>query len=122
MSILFFHNTNAQALQTIFLFQVKGFQVAPAELEEIIRDNPQVSDAAVIGIPHEAHGEVPRAYVVLKPNSSLKTEALYEFVSAKVAAYKNLKGGIAFVDSIPKTPSGKILRRQLKLQYQNESR
>lgn len=94
--------------------------MAPAELEEIIRHNPQVADAAVIGIPHDIHGEVPRAYVVLKPNCSLKSEALYEYVAEKVAAYKNLTGGIAFVDTIPKNPSGKILRRQLKLQYQQE--
>lgn len=91
-------------------------------MEEIIRDNPQVADAAVIGIPHDAHGEVPRAYVVLKPDSSLKSEALYNFVSSKVASYKTLKGGIVFVNTIPKTSSVKILRRELKLQYQNEAR
>lgn len=96
--------------------------MAPAELEEVLRDNPKVADAAVIGIPHDAHGEVPRAYVVLKPDAFIKPEALHSFVSTKVAPYKALRGGIVFVDAIPKTPSGKILRRQLKLQYQNQAK
>lgn len=81
-----------------------------------------MADAAVIGIPHDIHGEVPRAYVVLKPDSNLKSKLLYDYVAEKVAAYKNLTGGIVFVDSIPKNPSGKILRRELKLQYQSEQR
>lgn len=103
------------------LIKVKGFQVPPAELEEIIRTFPDVSDVGVIGIPHMISGEVPRAYVVPKKGKQIDTEKLNAFVSSKVAKYKQLKGGIAVVDSIPKNPSGKILRRQLKLQYEAEN-
>lgn len=102
------------------LIKVKGFQVAPAELEEIIRAFPNVTDAAVIGVPHEISGEVPRAYVVPKQGTDLKVDKLQEFVAEKVAAYKQLKGGVEVVASIPKNASGKILRRQIKLEYQNK--
>lgn len=100
------------------LIKVKGFQVPPAELEEVIRSFPDVSDAGVIGVPHPTYGEVPRAYVVPKDGKRIDTKKLNEFVSSKVAKYKNLTGGIAIVDSIPKNASGKILRRLLKLQYE----
>lgn len=100
------------------MLQVKGYQVAPAELEEIIRDFPAVDDAAVIGVPHENHGELPRAYVVPKNGKLLKTDELAEYVAKRVAAYKQLKGGIEVIDAIPKNAAGKILRRQLKLKYE----
>nr|CAI5829801.1 unnamed protein product [Callosobruchus analis] len=99
------------------LIKVKGFQVAPAELEELIRAFPAVEEAAVIGVPHSNHGEVPRAYVVPKKGVSLIPEELDKFVAAKVASYKRLSGGIEVVDAIPKNPSGKILRRELKAAY-----
>lgn len=98
-----------------------SFQVAPAELEEIIRDFPNVSEAAVIGIPHDQHGEVPRAYIVPQKGQKVDSEKLVSFVKDKVAPYKQISGGICIVDSIPKNPSGKILRRELKLQYQATS-
>jgi len=104
------------------LIKVKGFQVPPAELEEILRDFPGISDAAVIGIAHEQHGEVPRAYVVAKPNVKLDVEQLNEFVGSKVAEYKRIRGGIEIIDAIPKNASGKILRRQLKLQYEKNQK
>ncbi|CAG9863295.1 unnamed protein product [Phyllotreta striolata] len=104
------------------LIKVKGFQVAPAELEEIIRDFPDVIDAAVIGIPHEAYGECPRAYVVPRPNTKIDVQKLNDYVNSKVANYKQLKGGVNVVESIPKNPSGKILRRQLKLMYEKEKK
>lgn len=99
------------------LIKVKGFQVPPAELEGIIRSFPDVSDAAVIGIPHELYGEVPRAYVVSQSGKTIDTNKLDEFVASKVAQYKQLKGGIAVVSEIPKNASGKILRNHLKQQY-----
>lgn len=102
------------------LIKVKGFQVAPAELEEIIRDFPDVVDAAVIGIPHESDGEAPRAYVVAKPNAKIDITKLQEHVKRQVAPYKQLKGGVALVEGIPKNASGKILRRQLKQQFEKE--
>lgn len=102
------------------LIKVKGFQVAPAELEEIIRGFDGVGDCAVIGVPHEYHGEVPRAYIVPKAQTKIDCEKLNDYVASKVAQYKQLKGGIAVIDSIPKNASGKILRRQLKLQFAEE--
>ncbi|CAH1108543.1 unnamed protein product, partial [Psylliodes chrysocephalus] len=102
------------------LIKVKGYQVAPAELEEIIRDFPDVVDAAVIGIPHQIYGESPRAYIVPRVDSKIDVKKLNDYVNSKVAPYKQLKGGISVVDSIPKNASGKILRRQLKVMFEKE--
>ncbi|XP_053670905.1 uncharacterized protein LOC128721203 [Anopheles nili] len=99
------------------LIKVKGFQVPPAELEELLRSHPSVADAAVVGTPHPVSGEVPRAFVVAKPDARVSEDTLKEFIAEKVAAYKRLEGGVTFVDSIPKNASGKILRRQLKLEH-----
>jgi len=76
-------------------------------------------DAAVIGIPHDEIGELPRAYIVRKSND-LTEDEVKEFVRSKLAHFKQLKGGVQFVDSIPKAPSGKILRRVLRQQYAEE--
>lgn len=100
---------------------MKGFQVAPAELEALIRNHPSVAEAAVIGIPHELYGEVPKAFIVAKAGSKVDTEDIAEYVAANAAPYKKLDGGIQVLDAIPKTPSGKILRRALKtIQEQNK--
>jgi len=95
------------------LIKYKGFQVAPAELEEILVSHPDIEDAAVIGIPNTEAGEVPRAFVVRK-NATITEEAIKKFVEGKVVRYKFLRGGVEFVDVIPKSPTGKILRRVLK--------
>ncbi|XP_072396033.1 uncharacterized protein [Diabrotica undecimpunctata] len=99
------------------LIKVKGFQVAPAELEEVIRGHPDVEDVAVIGIPHEQYGEVPKAYVVAKKNKSIDRDEIKSHVAQQVANYKQLVGGVTVIDAIPRNPSGKILRRQLKLEF-----
>lgn len=103
------------------LIKVKGLQVPPAELEEIIRDYPGVAEAAVIGIPHKFHGEVPRAYVVVKENCKIDVDKLRTQVESKVAKHKRLEGGIVIVEEIPKNASGKIMRRKLKLKYLEEN-
>ena len=98
------------------LIKVKGFQVAPAELEDLIRSHTVVLDVAVIGIPDDIKGEVPLAFIILKEgvaNKNLK-EDIHAFVNKHVAAYKSLSGGIEFLDAIPKSASGKILRKDLK--------
>jgi acyl-CoA synthetase (AMP-forming)/AMP-acid ligase II len=92
------------------LIKFKGFQVAPAELEAILLAHPSVADAAVIPIPDEEAGEVPKAYVVAR--GEVDAEALMEHVAGHVAPYKRLRE-VEFVDHIPKSPSGKILRRTL---------
>ncbi|RZC33759.1 AMP-binding C domain containing protein, partial [Asbolus verrucosus] len=80
------------------LIKVKGYQVSPAELEEIIRDFPNVEDAAVIGVPHPTQGEVPRAYIIPKKSTKINIRDLEDYMKGKVAPYKQLKGGVAIVD------------------------
>jgi len=100
------------------LIKTRGFQVAPAELEDLILGHEEVNDVAVIQIPDEESGELPLAYIVLKDDCDKEHEEMkkdiYEWVKEKVAPYKRLDGGIIFVDSIPKSASGKILRRILR--------
>jgi len=92
------------------LIKYKGYSVAPAELEAVLLAHPAVADAAVIPSPDEAVGEVPKAFVVLKAEAT--AEELMAFVTARVAPYKKVRK-LAVVDQIPKSPSGKILRRIL---------
>lgn len=99
------------------LIKVKGFQVAPAELEEILRSHPDITDAAVVGVDHERNGEAPRAFVVKRPESQATEEDIQKFVAKKVVEYKHLVGGVQFLDTIPKNTTGKILRREIKLKY-----
>ncbi|XP_045602015.1 uncharacterized protein [Procambarus clarkii] len=96
------------------LIKVKGLQVAPAELEDLIRKHPSVADVAVIGLPHERSGEVPRAYVVLVPGSNISEESIAEYVAREVAPHKQLSGGVKFIDILPKSATGKTLRRELR--------
>jgi len=95
------------------LIKFKGFQVAPAELEAVLTSNPKIGDAAVIGIPDDEAGEVPMAFVVLAPEQTLSEEEVKAHVAEHLAHYKHLHS-VSFVDSIPKSPSGKILRRLLR--------
>ncbi|XP_073832893.1 acyl-CoA synthetase family member pudgy [Musca autumnalis] len=99
------------------LIKVKGFQVPPAELEAILRDHPKILEAAVFGIPHPVNGEVPKALVVLRPNTEATEEEIYNYVAERVATYKKLDGGIIFASEVPKNPTGKILRKVLKEKY-----
>lgn len=97
------------------LIKVRGFPVAPAELEALLLTHEAVSDAAVISVPDETAGEVPRAYVVLKTEEgAVSDQDIYNFVKEHVVPYKRLDGGIVFTDVIPKSASGKILRRVLR--------
>ncbi|XP_065205259.1 uncharacterized protein LOC135835097 [Planococcus citri] len=98
------------------LIKVQGFQVPPAELEAILRNHPSVIDSAVVGVPDDRTGEKPLAFVVLKKGKTASESDLKDFVAERVAPFKKL-GGVRFVDSIPKNPSGKILRRILKEKY-----
>jgi acyl-CoA synthetase (AMP-forming)/AMP-acid ligase II len=92
------------------LIKYKGFQVAPAELEAILLSHPAIADAAVIPFPDEEAGEVPKAFVVLKAEAS--EEEIKDFVAERVAPYKKIRQ-MEFIEQIPKSPSGKILRRVL---------
>ena len=92
------------------LIKVKGFQVAPAELEAVLRSHPAVTDAAVIPIADERAGERPKAYVV--PAHQVAAEELVAYVATRVAPHKRIHE-VTFIDAIPTSPSGKILRRLL---------
>jgi acyl-CoA synthetase (AMP-forming)/AMP-acid ligase II len=93
------------------LIKYKGYQVAPAELEALLVEHPAVADAAVIGRPDEEAGEVPVAFVALA--GSATAEEIQAFIADRVAPYKKLRA-LEVVDEIPKSPSGKILRRKLR--------
>jgi acyl-CoA synthetase (AMP-forming)/AMP-acid ligase II len=95
------------------LIKYNAYQVAPAELEDLLQAHPAVLDAAVIGAPHEGSGEIPMAFVVRRENAALEAEDLMEYVSARVAPHKKIRA-VQFVEKIPKSPTGKILRRILK--------
>lgn len=99
------------------LIKVKGYQVAPAELEEILRSHSDITDAAVVGVKHDKYGEAPRAFVIKRPESQVTEQDIQEFVAKKVSEFKRLEGGVQFLDSIPKNATGKIMRREIKLKY-----
>ena len=92
------------------LIKYKGYQIAPAELEALLLTHPKIGDAAVIPLPDEEAGEVPKAFVVA--SGPLSAEEVTEFVAERVAPYKTLRA-VEIVEEIPKSPSGKILRRLL---------
>jgi len=95
------------------LIKYKGFQVVPAELEALLLTHPLVADAAVVGRPDEEAGEIPVAYVVPRPGHEVDEDELKAYVADQVAHYKQL-GAVHVVDAIPKSTSGKILRRVLR--------
>ncbi|XP_012946197.1 probable 4-coumarate--CoA ligase 5 [Aplysia californica] len=92
----------------------KAFKVAPAVLEDLLVSHPLVADAAVIGIPDERAGEVPMAFVVKKEGVDLSEQQIEDYVKEHASKEKWLRGGVVFVDQIPKSASGKILKRVLK--------
>lgn len=102
------------------MIKYKGLQVIPSELEGKLVDHPDIEDAAVVGQWVDGKAtELPVGFVVLSrraKENDLKTvtDGIHSWLNAKVANHKRLRGGIHFVDQIPKSPSGKILRRQLK--------
>lgn len=90
------------------------FQVPPAELENLLVSHPAIADAGVIGVPDSEAGELPKAYVVRKANENITEQDLVKFIEERVAPYKALGGGVQFIDELPRSLSGKILRRKLK--------
>ena len=98
------------------LIKYKGTQVAPAELEATLLSHPKVNDAAVIGVPdpNDKMNEVPRAYIFAKPGTAVTGDEIKAFVKENLSSYKQLRGGVIFIDEVPKSPSGKILRKDLR--------
>lgn len=101
------------------LIKYKAFQVPPAEIEALLLTHDKVKDAAVIGKPDEEAGELPLAFVVKQANVNLTEDEVIKFVADKASPAKRLRGGVIFVDEIPKNPSGKILRRVLRDMLKN---
>ncbi|KIW82948.1 hypothetical protein Z517_02191 [Fonsecaea pedrosoi CBS 271.37] len=109
------------------LIKVRGFQVAPPELEAVLMSHPLIADAAVIGVPSSdpVDGELPRAYIVRKSDrrdvgETLNEDGVKQYVAARLAKYKQLGGGVVFVPALPKTASGKYLKRHLRELYKQE--
>jgi len=94
------------------MIKYKGYQIAPAELEALLLEHPAVLDAAVIPKREMESGEIPKAFVVLRPGQSVSAGEIMRFVEERVAPYKKVRE-IEFVEAIPKSVSGKILRREL---------
>jgi 4-coumarate--CoA ligase len=95
------------------LIKYKGFQVPPAELEALLIAHPKIADVAVIGVPDVEAGELPKAFVVARPGSGLTEDEVKAHVAEHMASYKHIRI-VEFTDEIPKSPSGKILRRFLR--------
>jgi len=103
------------------LIKVRAFQVAPPEIEGILLDHPSIVDCAVIGVehkhPNQEPTELPRAYVVRRTGTTEQdlTEAMVkDYIKPKLAKFKWLEGGVRFVEAIPKSTNGKILKRILR--------
>ncbi|KAK0616079.1 hypothetical protein B0T17DRAFT_619648 [Bombardia bombarda] len=101
------------------LIKVKGNQVAPAELEGVLLEHPEIVDAAVVGVTIKGR-EMPRAYVLKAEGSKISEREVAEWMAGRVAPYKRLTGGVVFADAIPKNPSGKILRKILRERAKEE--
>lgn len=109
-----------ELVSVLFKFDVRNSsdaysQVSPTELESVIMERPEVADVAVVGIPDALAGEIPKAFVVLKPSHKLTEKEVYDAVATKLTKYKHLEGGVVFVDSIPRNVAGKIMRNELKV-------
>ena len=95
------------------LIKVKAFQVAPAELEAVLRAHPAIAEAAVVPVPDERAGELPKAFVVRAGDAALSAEEVMAYVAERVAPHKRVRH-VEFIDAIPTSPAGKTLRRLLK--------
>ncbi|XP_013136653.1 PREDICTED: 4-coumarate--CoA ligase 1-like [Papilio polytes] len=96
------------------LIKYKAYQVAPAEIEAVLLKHEGVRDVGVVGKPHPSAGEVPVAFVVTQPDSKVTEAELQQFVAERLSNTKHLRGGVRFIDAIPKSATGKILRKDLK--------
>ncbi|XP_076470012.1 uncharacterized protein LOC143300300 [Babylonia areolata] len=101
------------------VIKYKGFQVAPSQLEALLKTHPHVADVVVLGMDDPEAGELPTAFIVPKAGatSSFSQTDVLNFLHSQVAPHKKLRGGIKVVDSIPKDPSGKVRRRELKQSF-----
>lgn len=99
------------------LILVGGMNVYPREIEEVLLTHPAVAEAAVVGVPDARHGEVPRAYVALRPGAAATPEELLEFCRERLARFK-VPRSLEIRDELPRTFVGKVLRRELAAEYE----
>lgn len=95
------------------LIKYKGYQVPPAELEALLLSHPKIADVAVIGLPDDEAGEIPKAFVVPVPGAELTESDVITYVAGQVAPYKKVRA-VEFIEAVPKSASGKILRKDLR--------
>jgi len=96
------------------LIKYKGYQVAPAELEAVLIGHPDIADAAVIGVKDDATGEeLPKAFIVRTPGSSISGQEVMGYAASRLAPHKKIRA-VEFIDAVPKSAAGKILRKDLK--------
>ncbi|KAK8722507.1 hypothetical protein OTU49_012247 [Cherax quadricarinatus] len=99
------------------LIKVKGFQVSPKQVEEVLMGMEGVGEVAVVGVPHPRTGEAARAYVVPKPSARLSPALLQRYVAERLAPHKHLTGGVELLEMLPRNQSGKVLKKKLIESY-----
>ncbi|XP_073841198.1 uncharacterized protein [Musca autumnalis] len=90
-----------------------NFHFSPSDIEKVISELPQVADVCVVGIPHSVHGFLPAACVIKRSNTEIDESEICQHVVKRMQDFENLRGGVYFVDELPQTPSGKIIRRKV---------
>jgi len=97
------------------MIRYRGFSVFPKEAENVLTTHPAVEQVAIVGSPHPVHGDIPKAYIVLKKGVTASEDELISYVREKLSSYK-VPRIIEFVDSLPLSPNGKILKKVLREQ------
>ncbi|RZC40025.1 AMP-binding C domain containing protein [Asbolus verrucosus] len=97
------------------MFKYMSWHILPSTIDAVLLEHPAVKEAAVFGIPRiEEKGEVPAACVILKEKYSINKKEIEEFVAARVSDYEKLRGGVIFVETLKKTPSRKLMRKEIR--------
>jgi 4-coumarate--CoA ligase len=96
------------------IFKYKLWHIVPSSVESVVLEHPAVKEAVVVGVPREEEGEVPAACVVLKEGFSAGKDEIEEFVAERVSDREKLRAGIVFVTELPKTPTGKVIRKDVQ--------
>ncbi|XP_014261977.1 4-coumarate--CoA ligase 1-like [Cimex lectularius] len=96
------------------LIKYQGFQISPTELELALLEHKAIAEVAVIGVPHEIYGEVPKAFVVKNKGYDISENEIISLLRSEHSSYKQLRGGVEFIEQLPKSPSGKILKKKLR--------
>jgi long-chain acyl-CoA synthetase len=102
------------------MINVSGFKVWPREVEDVLLQHPSLAEVAVVGIANAESGEAVKAFAVLKPGETMKEQELIDFARSRMAVYKAPRF-VEFIDALPKNPTGKILKRELRVKTQNKA-